>query len=322
MAKKIRFSLKLNNVIVNDIAELKENFNLEEVTAYFVSGKLLRFLEDRYYEEETEKIRDLSKDDKNFAKKICKIFGVEYTGEEFDVDDIARQNEILAVLKQHTADKEILSHYKQVALTQEDLADLLDDEVTPIYLYGEQFSIPMSIENRKYIGILGTPKIKIAAKTAEELTARGITFENVNLPKHLLPKPEIVQGRAKITSAYDRYLDSKKLITFDIHYIDPVENMWKLGYYSAKMIKGEITLNSKVRILRAEHEIYRGSIFSMIGFTDTDYNSVEIIDCIKHSNSKDDDDFKNKFRIHFDKILLLEEGDIIEAYVVEQSKSE
>ena len=230
MVKKIKFALKLkNNVPVRDMETLKENFNVEEITAYFVNGKLLTWLEDRYYEEEAEKIRNLSKDDENLAKKLCKIFGVEYTGEEFDVDRIARQNEILAELKQHTADEEILSHYKQVAFTQEDLADLLDDEVTPIYIYGEQFSIPMSIENRKYIGILGTPKIKIAAKTAEELTARGITFENVNLPENLLPKPEVVEvvpGRAIIDGFPNRH------------------------QIRAKMLQGTFSENSKIRIFR------------------------------------------------------------------------
>ncbi len=74
MAKKIRFSLKLNNVIVNDIAELKENFNLKKVTEYFLDGRLLRFLKDRYnedvaYEDLAEKISYLSKDDKNLGKK-------------------------------------------------------------------------------------------------------------------------------------------------------------------------------------------------------------------------------------------------------------
>ena len=176
---------------------------MEEVTAYFLNGKLLKWLEQRYYEEEAEKIHNLDKDDENFAKKLCKTFGVSYGNVIVDTEKISRQNEILAELKKLTDDEEILSHYKQTALTQEDLANLLDCDETTIYLRGEKFSVPMSFENRKYIGILGKPEIKITAKTADELTAKGITFENVTLPEKLSPTPKkFILGRARIAGPF------------------------------------------------------------------------------------------------------------------------
>ncbi len=207
------------------------------------------------------------------------------------MDDIARQNEILAVLKQHTADKEILSHYKQVALTQEDLADLLDDEVTPIYLCGEQFSIPLSLENRKYIGILGTPKIKITAKTAEELTARGITFENVNMPENLLPKPEIVEvvpGRAIIDGFPNRH------------------------QIRATMLQGTFSENSKIRI-------FSPYSYPHYNIYDNTYSPNYI-----HYNTISGLDYSGDtvYISPSSRFTGLDKGDIIEAYDVEESKSE
>ena len=291
MAKKIRYALKMNNVDVRSLESLKDNFDLEKVTAYFLNGKLLEWLEDRYYEDEAEKIRNLDKNADNFAQKLCKVFGVEYHNEELDLKATAMLDENLAKLKQLTDDNEILSHAAQVAFSQEDLAYLLDEDATTIYLCGEKFSIPASFENRKYIGILGKPTIKISIKTFGELEANGIAFENVNLPKNLLPPPpppvvtEIIQGRAEITRH------------------SPTYN--REGYYYMDLLEGKITLYSRVRVLRDNREIYDGTVFSLNNGKN---------DCLRYRK------YGNQYEIHFDKeISTFENGDIIEAYVLETS---
>lgn len=55
----IKFPLKMKNDIeVRDLEGLKENFDIKKVVGYFLDGKLLKWLEARYYEEELEKYQN------------------------------------------------------------------------------------------------------------------------------------------------------------------------------------------------------------------------------------------------------------------------
>ena len=333
MAKKILIPLDMNGVKVRSLESLKENFDLEKVTAYFLDGTLLRWLESRYYEEEAEKVRNLSKDDANLGKKLCEVFGVEYKGEAIDVEDTARRHEILKKLKQLTTDEEIISHAAQVAFTQEDLAYLLNADETTIYLCGktgEKFFIPASFENRKYIGILGKPEIKISIETFEELKARGITFENVDLPKNLLSptSPSRIQGHAVIKNVTNDYVSPERTAQPNFGNIsgnsNPKSEKWQLtlmGYYYAKMLDGTITLSSRVRILTNDRkvEIYDGSIFSLIKINNNVQTLVNRIDYDETDDVKKTSDKKGvkEFFIHLDKMPVLHSGCIIEAYTAE-----
>ena len=53
MAKKIRFPLNMNGTDVRTIEELREYFDLESVLGYFANGKLVTWLKDRYYDNES-----------------------------------------------------------------------------------------------------------------------------------------------------------------------------------------------------------------------------------------------------------------------------
>ena len=54
---KIKFPLEMaNGVQARTLNDLKENFDIEKVTGYFLDGKLQTWLEDRYYEDEAEAI--------------------------------------------------------------------------------------------------------------------------------------------------------------------------------------------------------------------------------------------------------------------------
>lgn len=99
MAKKIKFALKLKDrADVRTLEALQEHFDLEKVTAYFLDGKLLEWLEDRYYDEEAEKIRALDKDAKDFHQQLCNALGVPYEGEdEIDIEALERLNDIVNI---------------------------------------------------------------------------------------------------------------------------------------------------------------------------------------------------------------------------------
>lgn len=185
MARKIKFALEMKDGVKvrSNMKELRENFDLEKTVGYFLSGKLVEWLEDRYYEDEAEAIEAIDKDAPDLRQRLCESLGVEYEGdEEVDVEALERLNEKKAILRQKTGDESIIANVERTALTQEDLAYLLDIDESVIYLCGEEFTVPARIKNKKYVGILGMPKIHITANSEAELNDKSITFENVRLP--------------------------------------------------------------------------------------------------------------------------------------------
>lgn len=185
MARKIKFALEMKDGVKvrSNLEELRENFDLEKAVGYFLSGKLTEWLEDRYYEDEAEKLEAIDKDAPDLRARLCEALGVECTEEsELDVEQLERLNEKKAVLRQKTSDESIISNADKTALTQEDLADLLDIDEPIIYLCGDSFNVPARVKNKKYVGVLGTPTISIKANSQKELDEKGIVFENVKLP--------------------------------------------------------------------------------------------------------------------------------------------
>ena len=178
--KKIKFALEMKDGIqVRNLEDLRNNFDLEKTVGYFLDGKLITWLNDRYYEEEAEELEQLSKNDAQLNKKLCKILGVEYQDEELDPEEIERRNERIAKLKQYTDNQEFIDNVDLVAFDQEDLADLLDEDEAVIYLCQNKFIIPLRAENKKYIGI-GKAEAVIRSKTVVDFAERNIEFVNVS----------------------------------------------------------------------------------------------------------------------------------------------
>ena len=70
MAKvKIPLVMK-NGEKAKDMESLRENFDMETVVGYFLDGKLSKWLDDRYYEEEAEAVAQLKQDDPQLANKL------------------------------------------------------------------------------------------------------------------------------------------------------------------------------------------------------------------------------------------------------------
>ena len=179
MARKIKFALKMaDGADVRTIDELKEHFDVESVVGYFTDGRLLNWLQVRYYDDEADKVQRLKPNDPQLHKKLCAIFGVKSEVEELDLEEISRRHERLNKLKQYTADENILAHVDQVAFDQEDLGDLLDEDATLIYLCNNRFTIPLRVTDKTYIGV-GKAIAVIRSNKLVDFDALNIKFKGM-----------------------------------------------------------------------------------------------------------------------------------------------
>ena len=182
MRKKIKLPLEMaDGVKVRTLDELKDNWSLEKVVENYLNGRLATWLNDRYYTELAEQVDALDEVQDNTAlqKELCKIFDVDFADEEdIDVDAVNERNRKLDILRQHTADDTVLKNVDIVAFDQEELGDILDAGENIIYLFNNTFSIPLSVKNKKYIGI-GKAECLIHSKDVVDFTKLGIEFENV-----------------------------------------------------------------------------------------------------------------------------------------------
>ena len=72
----IKFPLKMRGVDVRNLEDLRKYFDLNATVAYFKDGKLLKWLEARYYDDEADKISSLDENAPDFREKLCSALGV------------------------------------------------------------------------------------------------------------------------------------------------------------------------------------------------------------------------------------------------------
>lgn len=211
MVKKIKFALLMKNgTKVRTLEELRNNFDLETCISYFIDGKLQKWLEDRYYDDEAQALQTLDVTQLDIPA-FCRILGVSYQPDmAVDVQTICQKNEKLDALKQLTDDEGILSHADETAFSQDELEALLAEGTSTIYLCGKQFTVSLEWANRHYIGIIYTPDITIQADSPTDLTERHITFEDVKLPSQLLLRP-VPEAHRYLQITDDCRLDKKVL---------------------------------------------------------------------------------------------------------------
>lgn len=180
MAKKIRFPLEMDNgVEVRSMEELRNNFSLGRVLEYIQNGKLVTWLRDRYENNIADAIAELDKTDSELPKKVSAIFDVPYDEKtEDDLKQAAERAERIKHLKEFTDEKQFIDEIDKVAFNQDELYDLLDVEVNEIYLCGDRFAIPLSVQDVSYKGI-NNPVVVIDSKTEVNWLAKGITLEAV-----------------------------------------------------------------------------------------------------------------------------------------------
>lgn len=146
MAKKIRFPLEMDNGIeVRDMEELRDNFSLSRVLHYIDKGKMLVWLRDRYLDDVASAIENLNRNAPDFAKNVSLIFDIPYDEEmEKELNGAAERKKRIEWIKKFTNDEKVIMEIDNVAFNQDELYDLLDEDVSKIYLCGDKFSIPLS----------------------------------------------------------------------------------------------------------------------------------------------------------------------------------
>lgn len=211
MAKvKIPLIMK-NGEKAKDMESLREHFDVQAVVGYFLDGKLSKWLDDRYYEEEAEAVAQLEKDDPQLASKLCSIFGVEYTGgDEMGTEEIMRRKKRLARLRQLTEDEEILRNIDSVAFNQEELAELYDRGVETIYLCAGKFKIPKSKKDLTYQMVAGAEASGLKTAVADD-SYRPIPVEFAD---EAAKNSSFTQDRIYHTRNYVGYIDPLNAICF------------------------------------------------------------------------------------------------------------
>ena len=180
MAKKIRFPLEMEDGIeVRSMEELRNNFSLARVLEYVQNEKLVIWLRDRYENNIADAISELDKMDSELPRKVSAIFDVPYNEKsEDDLKQAMERAERIRRLKEFTDEKKFANEIDKVAFDQDELYDLLDEEANEIYLCGDRFAIPLSVQNVSYKGI-NNPVVVIDSKTEVDWLAKGIILEAV-----------------------------------------------------------------------------------------------------------------------------------------------
>ncbi len=182
-----KFALKFEGAEIQTMAELRDKFDLKACIKYLEDDQLARWLADRLYDDEAEKIRALDVQDKNLARELCKIFSVDYDTVSEQLDDaetIAWRKERRERLKKFTSNTEILKRVDDVAFDQDDLIDILRDENIPgtIYLCGGNFVFPsgaLKRQNITYVGVGENVNVKIDTQKPVDIDDFGIRFQNL-----------------------------------------------------------------------------------------------------------------------------------------------
>ena len=176
----VKFPLKMaDGAMVRTLEDLQDHFDLPTVLAYYDNGRLTKWLENGFYDEEAAEVAALHTDSADFTKKLCCILGVDYSENEtesVDLGSIAKRNERLQRLKQYTVDDTILAAVDRVAFSQEELVKLLETEpsINVIYLCGERFAISANLTGITYLGV-NHPQVYIG----DEL--EGVTVEQAEV---------------------------------------------------------------------------------------------------------------------------------------------
>ncbi|GIW48835.1 MAG: hypothetical protein KatS3mg079_311 [Caloramator sp.] len=245
MARKVKFPLEMKEgVLVRTIEELKENFDINKIIGYYIDGKLVKWLEDRGYQEELDKIIRLDKSDKNLNKKLCEIFEIEFIEDnKVDLEKIEKEKFKIQQLKQHTDDENIIKNIEIIAFNQDELLDLLYKGYKEIYLYGEMFDISLSNENMTYIGI-NNPKVLVNKEIISNVINKNIKFKNIKFfdenTKEILE--DICLFEYKPSVLYSKLIENDKAKTLELFKLIS-NNIDEIDEFIRKNIKYEAFYN-------------------------------------------------------------------------------
>ena len=93
----------------------------------------------------------------------------------------------ISTLSTVTDNRDILDNVDVVAMSQDELFDILDEQPEKVYLYGEKFSIPFGAKNVCYIGINQPIVILETDKSIDKYEGVCIKFQNVRFEDNVNP---------------------------------------------------------------------------------------------------------------------------------------
>lgn len=200
MNRVIKFPLIMNDGNeVRTIDELREKFNLEKVTEYYIEGKLKTWLKHRNYIEELSQLEKLDCcDDRNkIPFMLCKIFDVEQVI-NLSISEIEQKKSRLSILKSFSDDEKWEEKLEFIAFTQEELENKLllgnlnnifDGKMKAqrreVYLCGEIFNVNDKFKNITYIGV-NTPFVNIISNKIFDAKVNDIKFKNVKITSDVI----------------------------------------------------------------------------------------------------------------------------------------
>lgn len=185
MKRRIKFPLILkNDEEVRTLEELRENFDLEKIIVYYLDEKLQRWLKDRNYTDELDKIEKINKDSNNIGNQLCKIFGVKENIKALNTEKIIKDNGRINKLKQYTDDEKWIPMLDKIVFDQEELNTKLAKKLSlnkKVYLCGELFNINDTKKDIEYIGV-NNPNVFIKSYEKEfNADDKKIVFKNVSI---------------------------------------------------------------------------------------------------------------------------------------------
>lgn len=226
---KVKIPLEMaDGIKVRNMEELREHFDIKKVVGYFLDGKLHKWLEDRYYDDELDAIEKIDKSSDNLAEELCNIFNVEQDTSEIVIEEISKSNERLDVIREITDDDKLINQADRIARDQEELDQLVSAGEKKIFLLEGAFEINLKYENVKYIG-LNSPIVHIPSKTLVPFEKKNIRFENIEFDSKYkeLERKNIISNPFVITRDRLLYVDSSGKLIF-AHVGDLAYNLVKI----------------------------------------------------------------------------------------------
>lgn len=196
--------LKMGEQTIHSIKELQEHYDPEILLQYHITGDLVLWLEQHFYEKEAEEVSKIKIDEPGCLSQLCSKLGIVYektlSDEEQNALNLKKEK-----LKQLTDNEEIISHPELAAFHQGELVELLQRGLKRIYLCKEEFSLPIKVPNIEYIGI-GNATIR-NPYTKEQYNKVNIKITGMNLVDKGDSVTDSIAKESATANGYDDFQD-------------------------------------------------------------------------------------------------------------------
>lgn len=203
---------------MHTLQDIKEAFELRELCEAAKSGILFQWLKERYYEREALLLEGyLEKGEGELERGICSLFDKNYSQYKFRTEEEQRVYEQrMECLREKISEEDLLSKAEQIAMNQEELAMLLNQGETQIYLLGNDFSLPIQKSGITYIGIQ-SPRIESCFSKEQYKRAGIIITDTVLVMKQQDEKMERLAETAAKNAGYDSFGETHNVFTTAVH---------------------------------------------------------------------------------------------------------